>query len=170
MKPAWDDLAKKADASVVTVADVDCTAAGQPICQKMGVQGYPTIKYCTEKTGKSCADYQGGRDFASLKKFLDTTFKASCDAKTQKGCNDQEKRFIDKVKDKTYDELLEEKKTKETELKDFKKEKNDAEKEWKETQKKHKRKEMALNKAIGILKQLEISKKKSGEKEKKDEL
>ena len=29
----------------VLVADVDCTAAGQELCQQQDVQGYPTIKW-----------------------------------------------------------------------------------------------------------------------------
>lgn len=42
MKPDWDKLGKKyADNSNVMIVDVDCTAAGQGTCQKVGVKGYP---------------------------------------------------------------------------------------------------------------------------------
>ena len=59
MKPAWDQLGQTyANSESVLIVDVDCTAAGQGVCQKVGVRGYPTIKYylAGEKTGK---DYQG---------------------------------------------------------------------------------------------------------------
>ena len=37
MKPDWDKLAEKfKDSDVVTVADVDCTAAGEKVCRKGG--------------------------------------------------------------------------------------------------------------------------------------
>ena len=46
MKPDWDKLGQHyADSSSVLIVDVDCTADGQSTCQRMGVQGYPTIKY-----------------------------------------------------------------------------------------------------------------------------
>lgn len=49
MKPAWDKLMKKWNSSkraaTSLVADVDCTAAGKPLCDQAGVQGFPTIKW-----------------------------------------------------------------------------------------------------------------------------
>ena len=46
MKPDWDKLGGYyADHPSVLIVDVDCTADGQGTCQRMGVQGYPTIKY-----------------------------------------------------------------------------------------------------------------------------
>jgi len=102
-------------------------------------------------------DYQGGRDFNSLKSFVERTFKSACDAMTGKGCNDQEKRYIEKTKDKSAEELATERKEKEDELKTLKKEKADAEKEFKEKEKKWKSKETALNKALTLLKQFEKS-------------
>jgi len=45
MKPDWDALgAEFKDHPKVVIADVDCTAAGKPLCDKFGVRGYPTIK------------------------------------------------------------------------------------------------------------------------------
>ena len=59
MKPAWDELmAAFEDSPTSLVADVDCTAAGESICSKVGVQGYPTIKYGDPNDLK---DYNGGR-------------------------------------------------------------------------------------------------------------
>eukprot|EP00493_Phyllostaurus_siculus_P014484 UN14708 len=46
MKPAWDKLIKEyKDSTTALIADVDCTAAGKPLCDANGVQGFPTIKY-----------------------------------------------------------------------------------------------------------------------------
>jgi len=150
------------ESDVVGVYDVDCTAAGQPLCGKWGVKGYPTIKYWLAGS-KSAKDYQGPREYNGLKSFVDSTFKAACNGLTGKGCNDQEKRYIEKAKEKRAEELAEEKKTKEQELKALKKERDDAEKELKEKHKKWKSKETALNKALMLIKQFEKAAKKKSE-------
>ena len=72
MKPDWDKLAKEYQGSeAVLIADVDCTAAGEPLCKKHGVQGYPTIK-----TFKSVSadgdDYSGGRSLSDLRSHAKT--------------------------------------------------------------------------------------------------
>jgi len=98
MKPAWDKLADTfKDSSSVTVADVDCTAAGESICQKIGVSGYPTIKYWMADDPKP-KDYSGSRDFDGLKKFTEETFKAGCNIDTEENCNDKQKEDIAKFK------------------------------------------------------------------------
>jgi len=152
----------------VAVVDVDCTAAGQPLCQKYGIKGYPTLKYYSPTSSKkSLRDYQGGRAYGDLKSFVDKTFKAMCDVKTQKGCNPQEKRYLDKVGDYSVEQLAEEKGVKSKELKEVQAEKKKVEKEHKEVVKKFKKKEVALKKAVSLIKQLE---KTSKGKKKKDEL
>merc|ERR1719214_40959 len=118
---------------------------------------------------KSASDYQGGRVFNSLKQFVESTFKALCDGLTGKGCNEQELRFIEKTKDKSAEELAEELKTKEADLKALKDEKKAAEKEMREKEKKWKSKETALNKAITLIKQFQKGKGKGkAKKESKD--
>jgi len=147
------------------VYDVDCTAGGEKLCGQYGVKGYPSIKYW--KNGgkpKGGSEYNGGRDFKSLVGFVESTFKASCDATTGKGCNDQEKRFIEKTKDKSPEELAEELKAKEKDLKDLKEEKKVAEKEFKEKEKKWKSKETALTKAVELIKQFTKAAKGGGKK------
>merc|ERR1712046_93766 len=57
------------------VADVDCTTAGQPLCEKHGVRGYPTIKYGDPNELK---DYNGGRSFDDLKKFASENLGPQC--------------------------------------------------------------------------------------------
>mmetsp|Transcript_57689 Transcript_57689/g.108107 ORF Transcript_57689/g.108107 Transcript_57689/m.108107 type:complete len:128 (-) Transcript_57689:26-409(-) len=57
------------------VADVDCTAGGESLCTKYEIGGYPTIKYGDPNDMK---DYQGGRDFATLKKFAEENLGPTC--------------------------------------------------------------------------------------------
>merc|ERR1719401_2789406 len=69
MKPDWDKLMKEyKDHASILIADVDCTAGGKALCEQVGVQGYPTIKYGDPN---DLQDYEGGRSFADLKKFAD---------------------------------------------------------------------------------------------------
>lgn len=143
MKPDWDKLADKfKESDVVTVADVDCTAEGEPLCKKVGVQGYPTIKYWLEGN-RSAKDYNGGRAYGDLEKFTQKTFSKPCDVGTQENCSDEEKTYLDSVKDKDHskevgekEKLLEEKKTKRREMEDeFQKNKKAIKKEEKQLQK-----------------------------------
>jgi len=169
MKPAWDQLANAyKNADTVSILDVDCTASGQALCQQVGVQGYPTIKYWLAGS-KVAKDYQGGRDFNALKGFTESTFKAQCDPMTMKGCNDQEKRFIEKNKDLPEADIAKEKATKQEELKTLQKARTEAQKELRDKEKTWKSKETALKKAITILTKFEAEAKKRG-KGKSDEL
>ena len=63
----------------MVIADVDCTADGQSLCQAKGVSGYPTIKYYVD--GEENA-YQGGRDFDALKSFVVVTIYIYCDVRS----------------------------------------------------------------------------------------
>lgn len=90
MKPAWDKLMAEFDGSVF---DVDCTAAGQSLCTKQGVRGYPTIKYGEPGDLK---DYNGGRDFASLKKFAEANLGPSCGPADLELCDDATKTKLEK--------------------------------------------------------------------------
>mmetsp|Transcript_11555 Transcript_11555/g.36542 ORF Transcript_11555/g.36542 Transcript_11555/m.36542 type:complete len:163 (+) Transcript_11555:189-677(+) len=156
MKPDWDKLGQTfADSDSVLIVDVDCTADGQQTCNKMGVKGYPTIKYymAGDKKGK---DYQQGRDYNSLKSFVDRTLnKPMCNAETKKGCKENEIKFIEKNEGKSAAELTTEVATKAEEIKAIKKELSDAQKDFKEKEKELKKKELLANKASAILKQME---------------
>uniref|UniRef100_A0A7R9TTZ8 Thioredoxin domain-containing protein n=1 Tax=Prasinoderma coloniale TaxID=156133 RepID=A0A7R9TTZ8_9VIRI len=167
MKPDWDKLGKKyADNSNVMIVDVDCTAAGQGTCQKVGVKGYPTIKYYlpNEKKGK---DYQGGRDFDSLASFVESKLnKATCDAVTKKGCAANEIAFLEKHATSTLDEIKEALKGKNDDLKQIRKDKSKAQAEAKQKEREFTKKEKLTQKSIGLLKQLE----KAGGAPKKEEL
>jgi hypothetical protein len=76
MKPAWDELMTEWENSpIAVVADVDCTAAGEKLCNDVGVRGYPTIKYGDPN---DLQDYNGGRDLDSLKKFASENLGPVC--------------------------------------------------------------------------------------------
>jgi len=84
------------------VVDVDCTADGKETCQKYEVKGYPTIKYGDAGDLK---DYQGGRDFASLKKFADENLGPSCGPDHLDLCSEEVKGQIEKFMAMTADRL-----------------------------------------------------------------
>jgi len=102
MKPDWDKLMKEFDGNDKTlVGDVDCTAAGKPLCDSNGVKGFPTIKHGDPA---SLEAYEGGRDFASLKKFA-KGLKPSCSPANIDLCDEEGKAKIQKVQEMSADEL-----------------------------------------------------------------
>ncbi len=94
MKPAWDQLSDEfAGSKTVIIADVDCTVE-QSLCSKYGVRGYPTIK---SFTGNPDGDaYEGGRDYAALKKFADESLGPSCSNDNIDLCDDDQKATLEK--------------------------------------------------------------------------
>jgi len=91
MKPDWDALsADFADSKTVLIADVDCTAAGKPLCEKYGVRGYPTIKYFNPPDEEG-EDYKGGRSLADLKKFASNELGPGCAVDTMENCSEEQK-------------------------------------------------------------------------------
>lgn len=113
MKPDWDKLMEEfADSATQLIGDVDCTADGKPLCDANGVRGYPTIKW-----GDPAAleDYQGGRDFDSLKKFAEENLKPVCSPANVDLCDDEKKAEIEKFQAMSDDDLDAEIKSKEEE-------------------------------------------------------
>ena len=94
MKPAWDQLGDEfAGSKTVLIGDVDCTVE-KDLCSKYGVRGYPTIK---SFTGNPDGDpYEGGRDFAALKKFADESLGPSCSNDNIDLCDDDQKAILEK--------------------------------------------------------------------------
>merc|ERR1719498_1667575 len=95
MKPAWDKLMKnwnKGDRTKTSlIADVDCTAEGKPLCEQVGVQGFPTIKWGDVA---NLEDYQGGRDYDALKAFAKENLKPMCSPANIDLCDDAKKKEI----------------------------------------------------------------------------
>jgi len=103
MKPAWDKLMDAfKDSKSALVADVDCTAAGKPLCDSNGVRGFPTIKYGDPA---DLQDYNGGRDFDALKKHADENLGPQCGPKNLDLCSDAQKTEIEKVMAMSDDEI-----------------------------------------------------------------
>lgn len=93
MKPDWDKLMKQfAEDKTRLVGDVDCTAAGKPLCDSNGVKGFPTIKYGDPN---NLQDYKGGRDFNALKTFAETNLGPSCGPANPDLCNAEQKKMLD---------------------------------------------------------------------------
>jgi hypothetical protein len=161
MKPDWDKLGTQfAESDAVTIVDVDCTATGgDKVCQQHGVRGYPSIKYKLAND-KGLKDYNGAREFAGLKEFVDKTFKKPCDWKTGTGCAPNEKEFIAKWSDKSAAEVKEELDKRNADLKAVRKEKSDAETELKTKIKEFTKKEKNMQKSLNLLKDMEKAKKK----------
>ena len=97
LKPEWDKLA---DAVEVMIAEVDCTKE-QSLCQKHGVQGYPTIKY---SDGFGWKNYEKGRDYASLESFVTESLQDTC-FDDPKLCSDEELKHIEEAKGLSYSEI-----------------------------------------------------------------
>jgi len=102
MKPDWDKLMKEDFGATALVADVDCTAAGKPLCEKVGVKGYPTLKYGDPN---SLEDYKGGRTFADLKKFASENLKPMCSPSNLDLCDDDKKAEITKLMEMSDEDL-----------------------------------------------------------------
>lgn len=95
MKPAWDELMEEYEGNPsILVADVDCTAAGQPLCEKVGVRGYPTIKHGDPN---DLQDYEGGRSVDDLKEFA-STLGPTCSPTNLELCDDEKKAKIEEYK------------------------------------------------------------------------
>jgi len=95
MKPDWDKLMKnwnKGDRLKTSlIADVDCTAAGKPLCETVGVTGFPTIKW---GDAGNLEDYSGERKYDALKKFAKDNLKPMCSPSNIDLCDDEKKAEI----------------------------------------------------------------------------
>jgi len=80
------------DSATALVADVDCTADGQSLCEKHEVKGYPTIKYGDPTELK---DYQGGRSFDDLKKFAEENLGPTCSPATLELCPEDKRKKLE---------------------------------------------------------------------------
>jgi len=94
MKPDWDKLMGEFEGNAkIIVGDVDCTAAGKPLCDANGVKGFPTIKHGDVT---NLEDYSGGRDFAALKAFAEG-LKPLCSPSNMDLCEPDQKAKIEEL-------------------------------------------------------------------------
>lgn len=156
MKPAWDKLMESYEDSNVLVGDVDCIGDGKPLCDKVGVQGFPTIKYGDPDNLEA---YQGGRDFESLDKFA-KVLKPPCNVYTLEHCSVEDKVLIDDLSTASFEymnNLLDvEKSERETIEKTFDGAVNDLQDQYQQLYQKKKDDMVALNKKynVGIIKKM----------------
>jgi len=117
MKPAWDKLGDEYKTSkTVIIGDVDCTVH-QNLCQKFGVQGYPTIKYFTGATSAQGDAYNGGRDYDTLSKWAKENLGPSCGADNIDLCSAEQKKIITEKQALSVADLDKEIEAKEAEVK-----------------------------------------------------
>jgi uncharacterized coiled-coil protein SlyX len=91
------------DSETILIADVDCTTAeGNPLCETMGVEGYPTLKYGDPN---ALEKYTWARDYDSLKKFVETELGPTCGPYNLELCNDAQKGEIARLRSLSIDEL-----------------------------------------------------------------
>jgi len=89
MKPAWDKLMKEyKDHASILVGDVDCTAGGKDLCETVGVQGFPTIKYGDPNNLEA---YEGGRDHKALSAFAKENLGPTCGPANLDLCDDDKR-------------------------------------------------------------------------------
>jgi len=117
MKPAWAKLGDEYKSSkTVVIGDVDCTVH-QDLCQKYGVQGYPTIKYFTGATSAQGDAYNGGRDYDALSKWAKENLGPTCGADNIDLCDADQKKTIQEKQALSPADLDKEIEAKEAELK-----------------------------------------------------
>jgi hypothetical protein len=96
MKPDWDKLSEEfADSQKVVIADVDCTASGKALCEKYGVQGYPTIKTFSGPDDLEGEKYEGGRDLDSIRKHAES-LGPPCNIDNKENCSPEDLPMLEK--------------------------------------------------------------------------
>eukprot|EP00930_Biecheleria_cincta_P020692 TRINITY_DN154_c0_g2_i1.p1 TRINITY_DN154_c0_g2~~TRINITY_DN154_c0_g2_i1.p1 ORF type:complete len:174 (+),score=52.63 TRINITY_DN154_c0_g2_i1:231-752(+) len=119
MKPDWDKLMKNWNkgkkAANTLIADVDCTSdGGKALCEKMGVKGYPTIKWGDPN---ALEDYSGGREYDDLKKWAKKNLKPICSPKNIELCDDEKKQKISELQALKPEDLTAQIEAKQAEIK-----------------------------------------------------
>jgi hypothetical protein len=74
------------------IADVDCTADGQSLCEKNQVGGYPTIKWGDPA---DLQDYEGGRSYDDLEAFAEENLGPTCGPANLDLCDAKKKKKIE---------------------------------------------------------------------------
>lgn len=93
MKKDWDKLMKEyASHESILVADVDCIGEGKAMCDEVGVEGFPTIKYGDPA---NLEDYEGGRELSELQKFAKDNLGPRCGPANLDLCDADKKKQIE---------------------------------------------------------------------------
>jgi len=162
MKPDWDKLIKEHKGSKeVLIADVDCTAGGKALCETVGVQGYPSIKYGDPN---NLEDYEGGRDLKSLQKFAKENLGPTCGPNNLDLCDDEKKEQINKFMAMSSEDLEKTIKDKDDEMakvdKDLEELLKGLQKQYEDGQKaKDEKKKAIKDSGLGLMKSVKAAKK-----------
>mmetsp|Transcript_99880 Transcript_99880/g.303181 ORF Transcript_99880/g.303181 Transcript_99880/m.303181 type:complete len:161 (+) Transcript_99880:289-771(+) len=109
------------------IVDVDCTEdSAKPLCEKYGVQGFPTLKYYGPGVPSDGEKYEDGRDYNSLQKFVKRKSKMPCVPDTLENCDKKDKAFLEEIKAYEAPKLKEEKEKLEKEMGDLTTEQKEA--------------------------------------------
>ncbi|KAL7718022.1 protein disulfide-isomerase [Entamoeba marina] len=74
LAPKYEQISRMyAGEEDLVVAEVDCTV-NSAICEKNGVQGYPTLKSFPKGSAGKAVDYNGGRDVADFVKYFNNNY------------------------------------------------------------------------------------------------
>jgi len=106
MAEDWSKLEKDFEGhEVAFVGSVDCTDDDNDIiCAEFNVEGFPTVAW---GDASSAQQYQGDRDYASLKAFADEfVTKPVCSISQLDACTEEEKAKIAATEAKSDDELM----------------------------------------------------------------
>lgn len=104
------------------VADVDCTAGGESLCQKHQVRGYPTIKIFKKDGNPKGEDYNGPREYQGLKRFVEANLAGpECSLEDKAGCSPEERKILEESEKMSVGARREKIQTLETDIKEKKK-------------------------------------------------
>jgi len=90
------------ESETALVADVDCTADGKELCTKVGVKGYPTLKFGDPN---NLEDYKGGRDYDDLLTFAKENLGPTCGPENMDLCDADQKAKIEAIQAKGLEAL-----------------------------------------------------------------
>jgi len=103
MKPFWDRLMEEFESSpTALIADVDCTAEGEPLCTKHGIEGFPTLKYGDPN---NLQEYEGGREYEDLLAFAKENLGPVCGPNDLDLCDEEQKAKIAALEAEGYEKL-----------------------------------------------------------------
>merc|ERR1712080_142143 len=96
----WNQ-SKRAKTSLI--GDVDCTSdKGKPLCERVGVQGYPTLKWGDPNNLEA---YEGGRELKDLKEFAKKNLKPQCSPANIDLCDEEKKKKIGELQALSAEDL-----------------------------------------------------------------
>jgi len=95
LKPEYEKLAEDwADSEMALIAEVDCTAEGQSLCEEQDIQGYPTLKYGDPEFLEI---YSGAWKYSEMSPFTKEHLKPSCTPKKLDLCDPEKKKQIESL-------------------------------------------------------------------------